>query len=407
MTQYIYHARNRSQQPVKGTIEADSRESALDQVMGLGFSPLDIRPIAQDKTSSQRRLTVSFSRQKVGRGQIVFFIRQMSDLTGAGVNVLRALSLTARQTHHPYFKEVISRMAEEVRDGGTLSDAIFRYPRVFPKVYASLIRAGETSGKLGEVLSRLADLSQRDLDARNQIITSLIYPGLILTVGGFTVFALLTWVVPKMTAIFDDLEQALPMATVVLLGLSDFLSRFWLVIFCVLGISGFGLYRFQDTPRGRLWFDGVKLGLPVIGGLTRSVEMGRFARSMATLLGNGVPMLSALEVTSQVMGNMLIRRDVSALIPMVSHGSSLNGALKRFSIFPESVVTMVAVGEESGQIHQGLARMAEYFEDQSQRSMKVITTLVEPVLILGLGLIVGFVVLAMLMPLLQMNLIIQ
>lgn len=298
-------------------------------------------------------------------------------------------------------------MAEEVRDGGTFSDAISRYPRVFPKVYASLIKAGETSGKLGEVLSRLADLSQRDLDARNQIITSLIYPGLILTVGGFTIFALLTWVVPKMTALFDDMDQALPMATVVLLGISDLLARFWLVIFFVLGVFGFVLFRFQKTTPGRLWFDGLKLGFPVIGGLTRSVEMGRFARSMATLLGNGVPMLSALEVTSQVMGNELIRRDVSALIQMVSHGSSLHGALKRFSIFPESVVTMVAVGEESGRIHQGLARMAEYFEVQSQRSMKVITTLVEPVLILGLGLTVGFVVLAMLLPLLQMNLIIQ
>lgn len=407
MVQFIYHARDKSQQSVKGTVEADSRDSALDQVVGLGFSPLDIRPVEQDQGLSQARLAFSVSQQHVSRGQVVLFIREMSDLTGAGVNVLRALSLSARQSRHPYCKEIITRMGEVVRDGGSLSDAMFLYPRVFPKVYGCLIKAGETSGKLGEVLSRLADLSQRDLEARNRIITSLIYPGLILFVGGITVFALLTWVVPKMTVIFDDLDQALPLATVVLLGISDFLARFWFVVFAAMAVFGIALYRFKKTARGRLWFDGSMLRLPVVGGLTRNVEMGRFARTMSTLLGNGVPIVNALEVTSQVVGNELIRRDVSSIIQMVSHGSSLNGALKKFPIFSESVVTMVAVGEESGQIHQGLARMAESFEDQTQRSMKVITTLVEPVMILVLGLIVGFVVLAMMMPLLQMNLIIQ
>ena len=165
--------------------------------------------------------------------------------------------------------------------------------------------------------------------------------------------------------------------------------------------------RLTSKGVGRLWLDRMKLRLPVIGPLVHSVEIGRFARSMATLLGNGVTMINALDVTSQIMENEIIRRDVSLLIEAVKNGSSLNGALKRSPVFPESVVTMVAVGEESGFIHRGLERMAEYFENQAKGYMKTMTTLIEPLLILGLGLVVGFVVLAMLMPLLKMNMMIQ
>lgn len=407
MVQFTYQAKDKLRQPVKGTIEADSRDSALKQVMDLGLFPSDIQPVSDAKSRDPRHASAVFARRNVRRAQVVFYVRQMSDLIGAGVNVLRALMLTARQTRDPFFKEIITRMGEEVRDGTTLSEAMARYPQVFPKVYSNLVRAGETSGKLAEVLERLADLAQRDQDARGQIAASFIYPGLILSVGFLTVISLLTWVVPKMTAIFDDLEQALPFATVLLISLSDFLLRYWSALLVLMMLSIFSVNRIKASTWGRLWLDKLKLQLPVIGSLTHNVEMGRFARTMATLLGNGVAITSALDVTSQVMGNEVIRREVEGLLQAVSHGTSLNGALKRSPVFPETVVTMVAVGEESGQIHRGLARMAEYFENQSMRSIKTITTLVEPVLILLLGLVVGFVVLAMLLPLLQMNLIVQ
>ena len=408
MTQFTYQAKNEMHQSVNGTVEADSLDAAVNQVIGLGFVPLDIRPveISQGRTST-KNLNLSFGFRKVQRTQVVFFIRQISDLISAGVNVLRALTLTARQTRHPYFKEIITGMSEQVRDGGTLSESMARYPDVFPKVYVNLLKAGEASGKLGEVLSRLAELAQRDLDTRSQIVAALIYPCLILIVGTITILALLTWVVPKLTGIFEDFDQALPTPTLVLIGMSDFILKFWLLLIALVVMAVAGLYRIKTTAWGRLWFDRIKLSLPVLGGLIHSVEIGRFARTMATLLGNGVSMITALEVTSQVMGHELIRQEVMNVVKAVSQGSSLNGALKKSNLFPESVVTMVAVGEESGQIHQGLARMAEFFENQAQRTMKTITALIEPVLILVLGMAVGFVVLAMLMPLVRMNSIIQ
>jgi type II secretory pathway component PulF len=407
MSQFTYQAKNGLHKSVQGIIEADTLDAAVAQVVRLGYVPVDIRPAVISKARSPHGPVGFPVRKKVSYSDTVFFIRQISDLISAGVPVLRVLTLSAQQSRNPYLKETAVKMRDYVRDGGTLSEAMGRCPDVFPKMYGNMVKAGEASGKLGEVLGRLADLAQRDLDARMQIISSLFYPGLILVIGSATIFALLTWVVPRLTTIFADLDEALPMPTIILIGLSDFLARFWIVVLIVIAAAIFYLYRLTALPQGRLWFDGFKLRLPVVGSLIHSVEIGRFARTMSTLLGNGVTIINALEVTSLVMGNEVVRREVGVMVGSVSNGSSLNAALRKSPIFPESVVTMVAVGEESGHIHQGLERMAEYFERQAQRYVKTITTLIEPLLILALGLVVGFVVLAMLMPILRMNMIIH
>ena len=407
MPQFTYHAKNGLHKSVQGTIEAQTLDAAVTKVIQLGYSPLDISPTLLSKERVLQKPIGFNIHKKVNHTEAVFFIRQISDLIGAGVPVLRALSLTAQQISNPSFKGITIKMRDCVRDGGTLFEAMGRYPEIFPGVYSNLVKAGEASGKLGDVLSHLADLAQRDLDARMQVLSSLIYPGLILVVGSATIFALLTLVVPRLTTIFADLDETLPLPTMILISLSDFLVRFWVVILILIGIGLFFLYRLTTLPQGRLWFDSFRLRLPIVGSLIHCVEMGRFARTMSTLLGNGVAILKALEITTLVMGNELMRREVNSMIELVSNGSSLNGALKKSFIFPEAVVTMVAVGEESGYIHQGLGRMAEYFERQVQNYIKLITTLIEPSLILALGLVVGFVVLAMLMPLLRMNMIIH
>lgn len=407
MVQFIYQAKDKSRQDIRGTIEAESRDAALKKVMDQGLFPVDIQPVLENKLRPSQKDVGASLAKRVRRIQVVFFIRQMSDLVGAGVNVLRALTLVSGQIRDSYFKNVVLRMADNVKDGEAFSDAMARQVHIFPKVYANLIRAGEASGKLAEVLERMAELSQRDQEALNRLKFSLIYPGLILTVGVLTIFCLLTWVVPKISMIFDDLEQALPLPTVILIATSDFLIRYWVAVVMGVLLAALIMKRLGAMPSGRLWLDKFQLKVPVIRGLIMSIEMGRFARTMSTLLANGVAITAALDVTAQVMNNVVIQKEVQGLLQAVSHGSSLNGAMRRSSVFPETVTTMVAVGEESGQIHRGLMRMAEYFEEHSTRLIAMITTLVEPVLILTLGLVVGFVVLAMLMPLLKMNLMIQ
>lgn len=407
MAQFIYQAKNNEQKPVKGTVEADSLDSAVAQVLGLGFVPVDIKPVTAERIRQSGAHKPPQSSPRVRREHVIFFIRQMSDLISAGVNVLRALTLTAQQIPNRSFKEIIQQMAGDVKDGSSLSQAMARYPKIFPRTYSSLIKAGESSGKLPEVFNRLADLSHRNWEARSQAIFAMVYPGLILTAGAATIAALIIWVVPKITTIFEELDQALPLPTTILLSVSDFFVRYWLLILLFFIAAGTAIFRVNQTPGGRLAIDRFKLKLPVIGRLIQGMEAGRFARTMSTLLGNGVSVTHALEVTAQGMENEVVRQEVLGFLQAVSHGASLNGALKRSSVFPESVSAMVAVGEESGALHQGLARMAEYFETQSQRIINTMTTLIEPVLILTLGLFVGMIVLAMLLPLLRMNTMIQ
>lgn len=406
MAQFLYQAKNREQRSVQGTVDADSPDSAVTQILGLGLVPVDVRPAEAGAVKTSRSPVVKGA-LKVGRKHVVFFIRQMSDLVSAGVNVLRALTLTAKQTQQASLKELIGQMADQVRDGVSLSEAMARYPHIFPRTYSSLVRAGESSGKLGEVLSRLADLSQRSLETRSQVVAAMTYPAVILTVSLTMITGLIVWVVPKITAVFEEMDQALPLATSFLLAVSDILSRFGGVILAVLIGLVFAVYRIGKTEWGRQAIDRFKLRLPVLGPMIKEVEIGRFARTMSTLLGNGVTMTTSLEVTAQVMDNRVIQKEVQGFLQAVSHGLSLNGALKRSTMFPESVSAMVAVGEESGSLHQGLARMADYFEKQSEQRIKTMTTLIEPLLILGLGLMIGFIVLAMLLPILQMNTMIQ
>lgn len=407
MPQFTYQAKQGVGKSVQGTIEADTLDAAVDEIMKMGYAPIDVQPARVSKNAQARKSAPLNLRKKFRMSDSVFLTRQLSDLVGAGVPVLRALTLTGQQSTSSYLREVMLKMRDDVRDGENLSSAMSRHPEVFPRLHSNMVMAGERSGKLAEVLGRLADFAQRDLDTRTQVISSLIYPGIILGVGSLVVFGLLTFVVPKLAAIFVDLDQALPLPTIILITVSDFLAKFWWAAVLLVIFAVYGLNQFNQQPQGRLLLDGWKLRVPVMGALIRSVETGRFARTMSTLLKNGVAILTSLEVTALIMSNEVVRREVARMIDSVRDGSSLNAALRRTDFFPETVTVMVAVGEESGQVHEGLERMAEYFERQAQGYVKTLTTIIEPLLIFVLGLVVGFVILAMLMPLVRMNTIIQ
>ncbi len=407
--QFTYKAKQGPQKIVEGVIEAETAERAVAKILERGLTPLDVR--CGGEPSSPERQTAFKLRfsptRRVPAGEIVLFTRQISDLLSAGVPILRALQIIEHQIKHPVLKEHVLRMIAVVKDGGAFSAALARCGDVFPLMYVNMVRSGEVAGNLDVVMSRLADFTEKDQEVKSQIATSLMYPALILFIGGVTVFVLMTWVIPKITVIFEDLNQTLPLPTVILMKISGFFVRFW---WMVLGAGAAGAFygkQFCATPKGKGWRDGVTLKIPLLGDFITDAQLGRFARTLGTLLESGVDIITALESVGLVMDNAVLKEEVRQVALQVRDGQSLTGAVKGRHHFPETVVSMIAVGEESGQMEQGLYKLADYHERRSRRFMKRISALIEPLLILGLGAVVFFVVMAMLMPIFQMNMVFQ
>jgi len=406
---FHYKAKQGPKKIVEGSVNADTVDQAVSKILNMGFSPLDVKPAAQ-KDLAKKHKSKSIKKgffKRVPFSALVIFTRQLSDLIDASVPMLRTLDILKKQIKQPILKEVIQEMYLHVQDGGTLSSALSLSPGVFSPLFVNMVRSGEVGGNLSSVLERLADFMEKEQQWRSQVITSLIYPSLILIVGIVTIFVLLTWVVPRITDIFVDFSASLPWPTFILMKLSDFFARFWWVMLLLSAAGIFYFKRFVHTAPGRLWLDNIKLKLPLFGPFLRDAEIGRFARTLATLMENGVVVVPALEAVSAVMENEVIRGHAQKITQEVTDGASLTYAVKGSELFGEAVENMIAVGEETGQLHKGLHKLADYYERQTQRFIKRVTSLIEPLLILGIGLIVGFMVIAMLLPILQMNLMIQ
>ncbi|MFC1510609.1 type II secretion system F family protein [Candidatus Omnitrophota bacterium] len=407
MTVFSYKAKKGPGKVVHGTIEADTTEVAIRKIAELGLTPLDVKMSGKRVEKSVLLSTEVMASFRVPKSEMVTFTRQISDFVDAGVPVLRALTVIKKRVRHSGFKAIVEKLCGVVSDGGMLSDALALFPRCFSPFYINIVRAGEISGNLDGALIQLADFLEKDYEARAQVKSSLIYPSLILIVGAVTIFVLFAWVIPRITVIFDDMGQALPLITKVLLGVSDFLAQFWWLVLLGCACVGIYLQRLYLTENGREWVDGLKLRMPLLGGFVRDVEVGRFARTLATLLENGVVIVAALESVRKVIGNVVLKVEVAKMVADVTAGASLVGAIKESALFSEADSAMIAVGEETGKLYTGLHKLASYHEAQAQRFMKMMTSMIEPALILGLGCVVGFVVIGMLMPIFRMNMMIQ
>lgn len=407
MGQFFYKAKQGPSKIIEGVIEADHEAMAVSRILRMGYTPLNVRAApAAGKKIKGAGLPVSAGSR--GRPQdVMIFTRQMSDLVSAGVPVLRALSLVDKQLKNKRLKDAVGQMIAVVEDGGPLSSALAKFPKIFSPLYINIVRSGEVGGNLEVVLARLSDFIEKDYDIQAQVKTSLMYPGLILFVGGATIFVILTWVIPKISTIFIDMNESLPLVTTALLAVSRFLARFWWALGAVFLLAVVQLRRAYATPEGKLWLDSLKLKIPVVGPFIRDVEVGRFARTLGTLLANGVTVVTAIDTVCQAVDNEIFKQDVLRMNRLLTGGGSLTQAMQSCAFFPETAVNMVAIGEETGQLHQGLLKLAAYYEHQSERTMKRVTSLIEPVLILVMGVFIGFIVLGMLMPIFRMNLIIR
>jgi len=405
MTRFVYKARISAYEQKEGSLDAENLSDAVRKINRWGYTPVDVavakEPAAVPVNKARPGMDLSF--WMVRRAQVVLFVRKLSDLTDAGIPIPRILELIEQQTRSDYFRNVVRDIKETVKDGGSLSFALSKYPEVFPSVYVHLIGAGELTGNLSVVLERLAEFAEHDQETRAQIAASLAYPLLIVATGILTVIVLFSWVIPKVTLIFSQMQQTLPLSTRVLLLLSRILTRFWWVFGGITLLGALAARQVLRDEEKKLWGHRQVLRCPVLGDFIRHAEIARFARTLSTLLANGVVILTALEAAGNVFHNAVFKKTMEEVKDAVGKGASLSEALKGNSLFPETALQMIEVGTESGEIHKSLERLADYYERSCRRFMKTITSLIEPVLILAVGAIVAFIVFSILMPLFQIN----
>ena len=393
---------------VSGVIEAIDRKDALSLLSGRGLFPSELEPCADGSAKPVMREKVSGgSAFRLGTGirrrQVTEFTRELAALLGASIPIPQALDGLGEEEENPALREVVLKMAASVRKGMSLSAAMDEHPRIFNKLYTSMVRVGEEAGALQRVMNDLAALLEHEDEIRSEVTTAISYPLFVLGFGIVTVIILLTVVFPRIFKMLQDMRTVLPLPTMILLKVSTFLQQYWplALIACVGAFIGIRWYK--RTPKGATAIDSFKLKMPVIGGVFMASALSRFARTLGTLVKSGVSLLPALKIVENTIGNIVLSRLIAEVSEETRGGDSLAGPLKKFGVFPRTVVQMINVGEESGKLDEMLLKVAEIQERDMRAKTKTLISLLAPILILIVGALVGFMVIALLLPILKMS----
>lgn len=404
MPVYEYTALNDKGKKLKGIIDAQSTVAARQKLRESNIYLTDLQESSGAKKDSPLKQPMGGLFRKVGSREVTVMTRQLATLLGAGLPLVQSLATLIAQTSHPQLKTILSQIKEEVNEGSSFSQTMTHYPQVFPAFYLNMVRAGEASGTLHLVLERLADFSEKQQALKGRVRAALAYPLFMFLIGSVVLFFLVAFVVPNVTRIFDEMHQTLPLITILLIGVSRFLETFWWLI--VAGLIGAFValkYFLSKTQKGRTLLDRTLLALPVVGQMNRKIAVARFSRTLGTLLESGVPLLASLEIVRNIVGNSLISDAIQKAGNEVREGQSLSAPLARSGLFPAISVEMISVGEQSGNLEPMLYRIAEAYEKEVESSITMLTSLLEPIMILVMGLAVGFIVVSILLPIFEMN----
>jgi general secretion pathway protein F len=386
----------------KGIINAESPGVAGQKLRGQGLFPTSLDEVRAAKAQVRRKGRLLFG-PRVTQVDLVSAIRQMSTLLSAGLPLVQTLTGVVDQMPDNALKRILAQIKERVNEGMSLAAAMEEHPQVFGRAFTAMIKAGESSGTLELVLERLADFSEQQLALKRKVQSTLAYPLLMLIVGLSVIFFLMSYVIPKVTQIFLDMDQALPLPTILLIGASSFFRTYWWALLLLLLGLLLLLRRFKNTPRGQETLDRLALNIPLAGEIIRKLAIARFARALGTLLANEVPLLTALDIVRTVVGNTLLTESIDSVRTQVSEGRSMAQPMAGGSFFPSMAVQMVAAGEQSGQLPEMLLKVADIYENEVSTRLSTMTSLMEPIMILVLGAMVGFVVLAVLLPIFEMS----
>ena len=405
MPKFIYKAKKGPTDVVEGEIIADSQDHVVTKLDEQGLIPVSIEEKGAggggvEKKAGMREKQVSASRnRKIRPSDVDAFTWQLASLVKARVPILRALSLIAQQTDNPSLRVVVEDMRNQVKDGKTMSETMRHYPKLFNNLFLSLVKSGEQGGVLDEVLYKVAEHREKEQQMRRKIQSALAYPIVMLVVGVGTVFVMLTFFMPKFIGIFDRMNRELPLPTKLLIGVSNFMSEHWLwflIAFgCVLVVFG----RVRPSSKKKFFFDMIKLHMPLVKQFIRNAEIAKFCRTLGMLLKNGLTVYDSLALATNTLDNDALRKQLENTgKEIVNQGITLSASLGKVKIFPNFVINMIAVGEEGGKLEESLSGVASTYEKQVDQAIGIMTSLIEPLLILSVGGVVGFIVFAMLMP---------
>jgi len=387
---------------VSGVIDADNAKDARQKLKRSGVFPVDVA-VTTTRPQTGRPLWG----ERVAATEVAVLTRQLATLLAAGLPLVDSLTALGEQVERTTVKRVVASVRERIREGGSFAEALAGHPTVFSSLYVNMVRVGEASGTLDRVLQSLAEFLERQAKVRNAVVGALTYPVLMLGVSLAVSVFLIAFVVPKVTAVFADLQQALPWPTRILIFASDAVRAWWWVFAVVAVAGGVWLYRYARTVHGRRRLDALALRVPIMGRLTRLIALSRFSSTLSTLLAGGVALLTALEIVRHVVRNEIIAAAIDAARERIRQGQSIAEPLRASGVFPPLVTHMIAVGELSGELETMLKKVSEAYDHEVETTLGSITAMLSPVMILVMGGVILFIVLAILLPIFEMSQIVR
>ena len=404
MTVYSYKATDKSGKFAEGTIDAPDYQAAIEQIRQLNYFPVKVAEGKNaSKVSAGLKIPLPSFGATVSTKDLMTITQQLATLVDSGLTLDDGLSTLVKLAETEKIRSILSDIRKRAHAGTSFADALAEHPDVFSKLYINMVRAGEAGGMVGEALSRLESFLEKSVILKSNIRSAMVYPIILFMVGASAVVILITFVVPQFAKLFEDMGAALPLPTQILMSVSALIIEYWPVFFLML-LIGTGIFKLQTkTNRGQRWRDGLLLKLPLIGSLIRKIEVSRFSLTMATLLKSGVPVLQAMEIVQSILINRVISDAIGNLRQALKRGKGLSGPLQEADVFPPMAVQMITVGEASGSLDSMLTKVSQTYDKEVEQAIKQLISLIEPVMILFIALVIGFIVISMLLAIIGAN----
>ncbi len=403
MPHYRYQARHHSGQVRAGVLSADNVSTAAAILRSQGHHVMQLVPMStRGQLAGKLQAGLNYSSGPTQK-DILDFTTQLAVMIRAGISLRAAMEGIADQVANPKFRKILMSIKTDVESGKQFSEAISRYPKLFGPLYVNMVRASEMSGSFARMLDRIAAYITQQIETRKMVIGASIYPGIIASMAVLVTIFLLTFVLPRFAGVFKGKEEVLPWPTKFLMGLSDWMVNYWWVVIVVLVGAVGGFWIFVRTDVGRFWWDKTKLAMPLLKRMFRALYISRSLHTMAELLNAGVPMLDTLAITGDISGNLLFKKMWRNVYAAVKQGKKLQSQLTRSVLLPRSVVQMISAGEESGRLGEVLEEVSAYYSKALRDAIKAVTSMIEPIMIILMGSVVGFIAMAIILPIFKMS----
>lgn len=393
---YKYRAIAKNGKTIEGVFEASNENEVIAMIKGNNYLPLQVE---RDVGAEAK---FELFAQKVKKKDLAIFCRQFYTMLDAGLGIVKCLDIMILQTENKTLKKAVSDVTEDVQKGLTLSEAMKKHQLIFPTILVNMIEAGEVSGNLDSIMERMATHFEKENKLDKKVKGSMIYPSALIVVSVAVVIFMLVFVMPTFTGMFVGSGVPLPWPTQFLLNLSDSIKSYWYIYAGIVGLLVFGITTYKRTEEGRRFFDKMKLRIPVIKDTTKKIITSRFTRTLSTLMDSGIPLIRSMEVVSKVVNNLPVQDEINDSIEQIRKGVPLSRSIKDIGVFPPMVDSMIKIGEESGALDDILLKTADFYDEEVEAALHKMTTLIEPVLIVGMAVVIGFIVIAMYLPMFDM-----